>query len=355
MPAFVLLADPSTYRPSDWDLAVDPTGRAYWIDLFRTNFRTILKLAIDMDLARGAPMSVAQSQADKAAADFDAQLDAFAAHPDRFGMVGILTLDEWRDSTLRRHGYQDSFLDLKNRENTRMLPLLPLVCAQLDAIDDELERFSAAIGNVFAGNIFDMGATATAQAFLNHSPDFFATRRSLRPRPWLVDHYDALVDRILKHPRGPHRKCVFFIDNAGSDFLLGAIPLMRLLARRGTQIVLAANERPSLNDMTIHDVRAWWPQILAAEPSLAKLPIELVSTGTGEPLIDLSQVSADLNAAARDADLVILEGMGRGMESNFNVRLTTDTLNIAMLKDPAVAARIGGQTFDLVCRFVPAV
>jgi uncharacterized protein with ATP-grasp and redox domains len=155
----------------------------------------------------------------------------------------------------------------------------------------------------------------------------------------------------VNHP--PHRKAVFFIDNAGSDFLLGALPLTRLLGRRGTHIVLAANERPSLNDMTIHDVRAWWPRILAIEPSLNDVHIDLVSTGTGEPLIDLARVSNELNTAARDADLVILEGMGRGVESNFDVALTVDTFNIAMLKDPAVAARIGGQVFDLVCRFVP--
>ncbi len=306
-----------------------------------------------MDLARGAPILAAQQQADRCAADFDAQLDAFATRPDGFGRVGILALDQWRDSALRRHGYADPFLDFKNRENQRMLPLLAVVCAQLDAIDNDGDRLRAGIEGVFAGNIFDMGATATAEAFLHESPDFFATRRNLRRRPWLVDHYDALADRILRKP--PHRKVIFFIDNAGSDFLLGVVPLVRLLGRRGACVVIAANERPSLNDMTIHDVRAWWPKILAAEPSLAKLEIDLVSTGTGEPLIDLSRVSDDLNAAAHDADFVILEGMGRGVESNFDALLNVDLLNVAMLKDPAVAARINGQIFDLVCRFVSVV
>ena len=126
------------------------------------------------------------------------------------------------------------------------------------------------------------------------------------------------ADRFLNRP--PHRKAVFFIDNAGSDFLLGAMPMIRWMAQRGTQVVLAANERPTLNDMTIHDVNAWWPKIVEAEPSLADLPIQRVSTGTGEPLIDLSEVSAELNAAAADADLVILEGMGRGVESNLDAQ-----------------------------------
>ena len=83
----------------------------------------------------------------------------------------------------------------------------------------------------------------------------------------------------------------------------------------------------------------------------AELPIEIVGTGTGEPLIDLRQVSRELNAAAEDADLVILEGMGRGVESNLDAEFSCDAVNIAMIKDCAVAARHGGKVFDVVCRF----
>ena len=127
--------------------------------------------------------------------------------------------------------------------------------------------------------------------------------------------------------------------------------MMRWLARRGTRIVLAANERPTLNDMTVGDVRDWWPRIVKAEPSIAALPIEIVGTGTGEPLIDLGKISRELNAASDDADLVILEGMGRGVESNLDAEFSCDAVNIAMIKDSAVAARHHGKVFDVVCRF----
>ena len=116
-------------------------------------------------------------------------------------------------------------------------------------------------------------------------------------------------------------------------------------------MILTANERPTLNDMTVHDVRQWWPRILETEPSIAKLPIGIVSSGTGEPLIDLSEVSDELNDAAKDADLVILEGMGRGVESNLDTKFTCDALKIAMIKDEAVARRMGGKVFDVVCKF----
>ncbi len=121
---------------------------------------------------------------------------------------------------------------------------------------------------MFAGNIFDMGAEATAKQFLGGSPDFFSIRSKLPQRPWLIDDFDALADRLLQRRR--IARAVFFIDNAGSDFLLGALPMIRWLARRGTRVVLAANERPTLNDMTIHDVRAWWPRILRSRAVAAR-------------------------------------------------------------------------------------
>ncbi len=348
MSPFVQLADVGSYVACDWDLVVDAESRAYWVEFFKRHFDTILKLGVEVGLARNEPAEGAHRRADQCRAEFCELFDRFAAAPTEHGPVTIITLDQWRDQMLRKHGFVDAFIDLKNRENAKMLPILPAVCAEIDTLSGEAQ-FRALIEGIFAGNIFDMGADATAKAFLGKSPDFFNTRATLAKRPWLIDDYDALATRIVHGPI--HRKAVFFIDNAGSDFLLGALPFMRWLALRGTEVILAANERPTLNDMTIHDVNAWWPRILETEPSLARLPIKIVSSGTGEPLIDLSNVSEELNRASADADLIILEGMGRGVESNLDARFLCDTLNIAMLKDVAVAKRLGGKVFDVVCRF----
>src|SRR5205814_2297716 len=124
-----------------------------------------------------------------------------------------------------------SFLDLKNRENAAALPLLPQVCRGIDALAAE-QQLRAVIEGVFAGNIFDMGAEATAAQFMHGGPDFFATRQKLPHRPWLIDQYDAFACKIS---RTPQRKVIFFIDNAGSDFILGAVPMMRYLAQRGAR------------------------------------------------------------------------------------------------------------------------
>ena len=352
MQPFLKLSNPSTYVACNWDLCGDDNARAHWVGFFLRHLNTILKLGVSAATSRGEAVDAAMSRAENCRREFAEGFADFSRRPAEFarlhGSVTILTLDKWRDDYLRKHHFVDAFVDLKNRENEKTLPLLPLVCRQLDVLEGE-QQLRAVIEGIFAGNIFDMGAEATAAAFMDGGPDFFSTREKLPRRPWLIDDYDALADRFLNQP--VHRKAVFFIDNAGSDFLLGAVPMMRWLARRGTSIVLAANERPTLNDMTIHDVNAWWPRIVEMEPSLAELPIERVSTGTGEPLIDLLAVSPELNRATADADLVILEGMGRGVESNLDAELTCDALNLAMLKDIAVADRCGGKMFDVVCRF----
>jgi damage-control phosphatase, subfamily II, stand-alone protein len=47
-------------------------------------------------------------------------------------------------------------------------------------------------------------------------------------------------------------------------------------------------------------------------------------------------VSPELAAAAADADLVVLEGMGRAIETNLNAHFTVDSLKLGMIKHPEV-------------------
>ena len=50
--------------------------------------------------------------------------------------------------------------------------------------------------------------------------DFRSTRAALQPRPWSVDHFDVLAARW---ERQPHKHAIMFVDNAGADFVLGAL------------------------------------------------------------------------------------------------------------------------------------
>jgi len=344
---FIKLRDPKTYVACRWDMREDIEGRTYWIDFFKKHVHTILRLGIEVALAAGESQASAEARAKGCLAEFIPFFDDLNADPGRAGRrVTILTLDEDRDRILRKHGFVDAFQLLKKNENEGVINLLPKVCRGLDAMPAE-EQFRAVIEGVFAGNIFDMGAAGSAQLLLEGKLDFFSTRKKLPERPWRVDDFDAFAAKA----QAGWRKVVFFVDNAGSDFCLGAVPMMRWLCQQGSEVILAANERPTLNDMTVHDVRAWWPRLIEVEPSLATLPITIISTGTGEPLIDLSEVSDELNHASADADLVILEGMGRGVESNLDAEFNCDAANLAMIKDYLIAKRLNGKLYDVVCRF----
>lgn len=65
-------------------------------------------------------------------------------------------------------------------------------------------------------------------------------------------------------------------------------------------------------------------------------------------------MSSELAAAVADADLVVLEGMGRAIETNLTAAFTVDALKLGMIKHPEVAACLGGRMYDCVCRFDPA-
>jgi uncharacterized protein with ATP-grasp and redox domains len=82
--------------------------------------------------------------------------------------------------------------------------------------------------------------------------------------------------------------------------------------------------------------------------------LSMVSTGTDLPVIDLAAVSEELNAAAVDAELLFLEGMGRGVETNYDTLFSVDVLRICLIKNESVAQRIGGRTFDCICRYTPS-
>jgi type II pantothenate kinase len=345
------LADPRNYIACAWDFKTDHPARRAWVAFLCKHIDTILNLGIDSQARLGADRAQLRRQADACRDEFVSFCQPLADDPSRVTPLNILTLAQARDRFLRKHGFIDPFADLKTRENHNALKFLPAVRAELDAAPPP-GQLRLAMENLFAGNIFDMGAGPTAEKFLNQSPDLLAVRGSLSPRPWLIDDFDALAAALLGGRA--YRHAIFFIDNAGADFVLGVTPFARWLARRGTRVTLAANELPSLNDMTIGDMKDLWPQITTAVPGLASLPVDHVSTGTGEPLIDLSQVSDDLNTSAADADLLIFEGMGRAVESNLDAKFDCDAINLAMIKDQTVARHHHGKLYDLICRYRPA-
>lgn len=378
------------YRATTFDYDppadADPStrvGKEKWIAVFRASIPEFSRRA-----ASDPRVADASALARRFAASFDADLDRVASgdHASLFeGAPTVLKLCGLRDRALRDLGFEDCFLDVKTAENAKALATLPSVLREIDAIRDPGARIEALVRGVFAGNVFDLGAAASAARHADGDGGFEATRAGLRRRPWCVDHLDAfrdawlecataettrdVVSDVVSFP-SPWKKCVLFVDNAGADVVLGMLPLCRELLRGGAEVVLAANERPSINDVTARELRALLPRVAEAERArhvfnenenvfnenvfqraLDTNTLVVVSSGSDLPVIDLSRVSAELVDAARGADLVVLEGMGRGIETNLFARFACDALNLGMVKHPEVAQCLRGTLYDCVCRF----
>lgn len=141
--------------------------------------------------------------------------------------------------------------------------------------------------------------------------------------------------------------------------MLGIMPFARELLRQGTQVVIAANELPSINDITASELDIVLPDIAQQDDIICKAVadqrLKIISSGNDLPVIDLTKLSEELVTHAKDADLIVLEGMGRSIETNLKAKFSCDSVNIGMIKHPEVAACLGGRLFDCVIKFSPGV
>lgn len=345
----MLLADEAAYVPGTLDVSGDPVLRQYWLDLFR---RHIGNAAIHVAREHpGEPELVTRMQ--HAAACFTEYLDGLERDA-AAGPFDTLMLCAERERLLRAAGVDDPFRRVKQRENAAALSLLPRVLDEIDALPVEA-RLDSLVQGIFAGNVFDLGSHATAALFEQGGGEFGAVRAGLRQRPWLVDDLDVFRARFACEIRC----ALLFVDNAGSDVVLGMLPFARECLRRGARVILSANRTPALNDVTHDELEALLAEVAAWDGPLASAladdRLSLVTSGNGLPLIDLRTLGPELHRALErhPPDLVVLEGMGRAVESNWHARLHTDVLKIAMIKDASVAHFLGGELYDLVCRFEP--
>uniref|UniRef100_A0A669BUG3 4'-phosphopantetheine phosphatase n=1 Tax=Oreochromis niloticus TaxID=8128 RepID=A0A669BUG3_ORENI len=160
-------------------------------------------------------------------------------------------------------------------------------------------------------------------------------------RPWLVDSYDQWLER-LKGP--PHKCALFFVDNSG-------------LLSRGTEVVLASNSGPALNDVTNGELQILTERIAAMDPvieaGLREDRLLLVQSGSSSPCLDLSRLDKVLAMVVRErqTDLVIIEGMGRAIHTNYYAMLSCESLKMAVIKNSWLADRLGGKLFSVVFKY----
>jgi len=223
-----------------------------------------------------------------------------------------------------------------------------------DEIEDSEKRAENLIRGILAGNIFDLGSAQLAEVFAKDGMSFLASCQNLLSRPWVIDDLDSFKTKWTKKS---WEKAVIFVDNSGADIILGILPFARELLRRGTTVILAANDMPSINDVTYLELVEIINKLKDENGKLAGVDVSnllVANSGNDLPVIDLSSVTPELAYMANDADLVVLEGMGRGIETNLYAQMKCDSIKIGMVKHPEVAQFLGGRLYDCVFKFSEA-
>lgn len=85
-----------------------------------------------------------------------------------------------------------------------------------------------------------------------------------------------------------------FVDNAGVDFVLGILPLVRELVKQNTDVVIAANSCPALNDITYKEaqkcIKRAADECLFLKQALIDNKVIIVQNGQSGPCLDLSDI-----------------------------------------------------------------
>ncbi|RMF71451.1 MAG: DUF89 family protein [Planctomycetota bacterium] len=343
------LIAPEAYVASEWDLLADAAGRESWVEYFRRHLDTLLA-----ELRRSYPDAPEQRVA-ALRDDYLRRFDEVARRPERFERLDVLTLDRIVSSVLDEYGFADPFAALKFDTTAAALRHYSRLCARLDELEPA-PQLETLVRGLLAGNLFDVGAPDAVRRHAEHKASFERTRASLAPRPWRFDDADEFIESVAARR---HEHVAFFVDNAGGDTVLGALPVVRWLLRAECRVTLCANSAPALNDVTARELAALLDRapirdddVLARARNAGRLRV--VASGSTTPLLDLTALSDECVSAVADADLVMLHGMGRSVESNWNVALSCAHTHSAMLKDRRVAARLGAELFDCVFRYAPA-
>lgn len=376
--AFPRLRQPNEYRACTFDMSVPPwedaPGASDWIQVFRASLDEFVRRAsCASDEDGGGQDAPARARAFER--DFRGVLKAYendsdaACAPDWCPMplptLDCVSLCRLRERAMRVHGFEDVFREVKASQNAQANQLLPSLLSSVDQIQDERAQMERLVCGMLAGNAFDLGASASARAFQHGDASsgsvdaFLRSCDELPDRPWMVDDADAFLDAWsdVATWKRRHVQAVVFVDNAGADAVLGALPFARALAKRDMEVILAANGSPSVNDITAKEMEEVLEEARRNDETLRNVgeKVRVVDSGNELPVIDLMDVSTQLASAAQKADLVVLLGMGRAVETNLYVELECDCLRVARVKHKEVAQLLGGELFGCVVKWTTGI
>ncbi|XP_050787672.1 4'-phosphopantetheine phosphatase isoform X2 [Gopherus flavomarginatus] len=346
-----LLKDPSTYIPDTVDLTDDAMARKYWLTCFEEALDGVVKRA----MASQPDSADAAERAEKFRQKYCNKLQTLRQQPFAYGTLTVRSLLDTREHCLNEFNFPDPYSKVKQKENGIALKCFPSVIESLDSLGWE-ERQFALVKGLLAGNVFDWGAKAVSEV-LESEPQFGfeEAKEKLQERPWLEDSYSEWIQRLKEGP--PHKCALIFADNSGIDIILGVFPFVRELLSRGTEVILACNSGPALNDVTYSESLIVTERIAAMDPIIQSALMEerllLVQTGSSSPCLDLSRLDKGLALLVRErkTDLVIIEGMGRAIHTNYYAALRCESLKLAVIKNSWLADRLGGKIFSVIFKY----
>jgi len=398
---YPLLQNPESYVPDTFDLQAKTTisaeDREYWLMVLKSLTAGVAERARDSELencdeeehdksSARASMDEQHAFVNYDAYDFesnnnyrkktpseraeqfrnayDSLLDRLLKDPFGCGKISLSSLFEAREECLRDCGFADAYADVKQRENDAALVVLPELLEELEQMEDEYQRLIQIVEGVLAGNVFDWGSQACVDLYNNGTilDIYKAARKNATRLSWKIDGFEEFAKKLSSNEG--YKKAHIFVDNSGADIVLGVLPFVVELLRRGTEVVLVANALPALNDVTADELSSLLERaaetcggilksaLYGDEEETKTPPLSVVSSGNGGPCIDLRRASRELIEASSNVDLVVLEGMGRAVHTNYNAEFTCDSLKLAMIKNARLAERLcRGEMFDCVVRF----
>ncbi|MFH4980115.1 hypothetical protein AB6A40_006824 [Gnathostoma spinigerum] len=324
---FPLLRRDVVYVPDTVSLNSDPDARDYWFSCMEDAIeKTVLKA-----LESQSRCPDAAQRAAKVRKKYLGHLKMLREKPFAYGCCTVRNLLDLREQILNQYLFDDAFIKQKALENKKAFSELKRLLEEIDSIIDERARQIQVVKGLLTGNIFDWGAREVVRMLENGDLSFRAASNYLQQRPWLVDDLD---DWLSSFSEKKYRCAIIFVDNSGVDILLGVLTFARELLKIGTKVIVACNRSPALNDITAIELINVMEQLSEVDEILYTNykdgGLMVCSTGQGSPCLDLRRIDKSLCqlVVSEGVDLVVIEGMGRSIHTNYDAHFTCDSLKV---------------------------
>ena len=249
--AFPKLDNLDEYYPDTLQLT-DLTAQRHWINVLEKNLHKLVELAIKWT-SNYEDNEQCENDVQHRLSSFDTLFRSHLARlrnqPNMYGALTVRSLLNLREQCLHELGFPDIFAKAKAEENKSALLNLQELLNEVDSLQSIEEKVELLIYNILAGNMFDWGSNQVLEMLKNGELSFETAKKKIN-KPDHFNHTKKFIERLNRN-KPPFKKTVIFVDNSGADIILGIIPFARFLVSLGTDVILAANSFPAVNDITV--------------------------------------------------------------------------------------------------------